>query len=88
NGVTESSYSPSAYITRADFITLLVRGLGLSATVQSNFEDIQRSAYYYEPVGIAKRLGIANGTGNNRFNPNEPITREDMMVLIARALEI
>ncbi|WP_108993768.1 S-layer homology domain-containing protein [Paenibacillus agaridevorans] len=88
NGVTESSYSPSAYITRADFITLLVRGLGLSATVQSNFEDIQRSAYYYEPIGIAKRLGIANGTGNNRFNPNEPITREDMMVLIARALEI
>jgi hypothetical protein len=87
NGVSEDSYSPSAYITRADFITLLVRGLGLSATVQSNFDDIQQSDYYYESVGIAKILGITNGAGNSRFNPNEQITREDMMVLIARALE-
>lgn len=38
-------------------------------------------------MGIAKALGIAAGGGNNRFNPKENISRQDMMVLTARALE-
>jgi hypothetical protein len=39
-------------------------------------------------MGIAKKLGIASGTGNNRFSPNESITRQDMMVLTERALRM
>jgi len=53
----------------------------------SNFEDIDKNAYYYNEVGIVKELGITKGIGNNRFNPTENITRQDMMVLSARVLE-
>ena len=38
-------------------------------------------------MGIAKKLGLASGVGNNLFNPQENISRQDMMVLTARALE-
>lgn len=41
----------------------------------------------YEAVGIAKKMGITTGVGNNLFLPGENITRRDMMVLTARALE-
>lgn len=52
-----------------------------------NFDDVELGTYYYETVGINRKLGIAAGSGNNRFNPNENISRQDMMVLTARALE-
>lgn len=48
---------------------LLVRTLGLSASVKANFADVSTSDYYYEAVGIAKAVGITTGIGNNRFNP-------------------
>jgi hypothetical protein len=67
-------------------MVLLVKTLGLTAKVDHNFDDVKPGAYYYEPVGIAKKLGIAAGSGN-RFNPRDYISRQDMMVLAARALE-
>lgn len=87
NGTGASTYSPAAGITRADYLVLLVKTLGLTAEFDSNFDDVAPGAYYYEAVGIAKELGIAAGGGNNRFNPKENISRQDMMVLTARALE-
>jgi len=44
--------------------------------------------YYYKAVGIARKLEITNGTGNNKFNPKEPITRQDMIILTARAMKL
>jgi hypothetical protein len=86
-GTGGNSYSPGLSITRADYLLLLVRTLGLRAQVDDNFDDVEPDAYYYEGVGIAKKLGITLGVGNSRFLPREQITRQDMMVLTQRALE-
>jgi hypothetical protein len=85
-GVSEKEYAPQAAITRADYLYFLVRTLGVNARFDENFADLKGDAYYYREIGIAKKLGITNGTGNNRFSPEEPITRQDMMVLTGRAL--
>ncbi|MGE5485143.1 MAG: S-layer homology domain-containing protein [Ignavibacteriales bacterium] len=71
NGAGANTYSPAASITRADYLSLLVKTLGLTAQFYDNFDDVEKSAYYHEAIGIAKRLGIASGTGENRFNPGE-----------------
>lgn len=88
NGTSEASFTPEADITRADFLVLLVRALGLKADFSGNFSDVRPSDYYYEALGIAKQLGISNGMENNAFRPEEPITRQDLMVLSARALRL
>ncbi len=88
NGTSNTTYSPQQKITRADFLTLLVRTLELTAEIDSNFNDIKPTDYYYEAVGIAKKLKITTGSGNNMFNPKESITRQDMMVMTERALRI
>lgn len=85
NGTSATTYSPAKNITRADFITLIVRAFGFRATFENNFSDVPQNAYYYNAVGIAKELGIATGSGNNKFNPTAPITRQDIMVIIHRA---
>lgn len=87
-GVSEKEYVPQANITRADFLYFLVRTLGVNAKIDENFDDIKSDAYYYKEIAIAKKLGITNGTGNNKFSPDESITRQDMMVLSERALRM
>ncbi|OXM86924.1 S-layer homology domain-containing protein [Paenibacillus rigui] len=88
NGTTDSNFAPSESVTRADYLTLLVRTLGLTSSMDTNFSDVDPADYYFEAVGIAKSLGIVQGTGDNRFHPKERITREDMMVMTERALKL
>lgn len=88
SGTSASRFNPSAKITRADFLTLLIKTVGLTAEIDSSFEDVKSDDYYYEAVGIAKKLGISSGIGNNLFNPGAPITRQDMMVMAAKAMKI
>lgn len=87
-GTSATTFSPGKPITRADYMTLLVRALKLHAEVDSNFNDVQQTDYYFKEVGIAKKLGIAQGTGDNQFKPRMSISRQDMMVLAARAMNI
>lgn len=86
-GMSASSYAPGSNITRADFVTLLVRALELKASFDGNFDDVEASDYYYDAVGTAKKLGIIEGVGDNKFDPKAGITREDMMVMAAGAME-
>lgn len=87
-GTSADIFSPSENVTRADFLMLLVKTLGLDVKFDSNFSDVNKSDYYYKALGTAKKLGITTGVGNNMFNPAEPISRQDMMVLCERALKI
>jgi endo-1,4-beta-xylanase len=86
-GTSETTFTPERSVTRAEFVTLLVRTLGLQADFSDNFRDVAQNAYYYEAVGILKQLGIANGIGGEQFQPNGQISRQDLMVLIERALQ-
>lgn len=87
NGTSETTFSPGKNIGRADFIVLLVKALGLNADVESNFTDVKQGDYYYEALGIAKKLGIASGINDNRFNPKAAITRQDALLLLAKAMQ-
>lgn len=87
-GTSATTFEPKKNISRGDFLTLLVRMLDLKAEFSSSFSDVNPNDYYYNELGIVKALGIANGTGDGKFNPKEEITRQDMMVLLSRALKI
>lgn len=87
-GTSETTFSPGKNITRADFICLLVRTFRLTAEVDNNYNDVVQSDYFYKEVGIAKKLGITLGCGDNKFKPRENISRQDMMVIVSRAMKI
>ncbi|MDU0205516.1 S-layer homology domain-containing protein [Paenibacillus sp. MAH-36] len=86
SGTSDTSFQPAANISRADFMMLLTKTFDFNADVTTNFRDVHPIDYYYEAVGIAKQLGLAEGQGDGAFNPNEQISRQDMMVLLARAM--
>ncbi|NLG53708.1 MAG: S-layer homology domain-containing protein, partial [Clostridiales bacterium] len=79
-------YAPGENITRADFVLLLTRAFNLTGEGEG-FSDVPGGAYYENALKAAKASGIITGIGDNKFNPTGEITREDMMVIVARALE-
>jgi hypothetical protein len=87
-GVTADGFKPSASITRADFVKFLITTLELRADFTDNFTDVSRDSYYYDAAGIAKKLGISAGTGNGKFGPETAVSRQDLMVMTAKALKI
>ena len=86
-GRTNTQFSPEATVSREEYIAWLVRSLGLTAEVKDNFADVINSKYS-EEIAIAKALGIASGTGDNKFQPGQSITRQDLMTLTVKALDI
>ncbi|MCR8633190.1 S-layer homology domain-containing protein [Paenibacillus radicis (ex Xue et al. 2023)] len=88
SGTSDITFSPAESITRADFLVLLVRTLGISADIDGNFSDVSKSDYFYQELGIARKVGISDGIGENWFNPQDKISRQDMIVLCANALQL
>lgn len=81
-------FEPTKEITRADFLHYLINTLGLTAQAGSNFDDVPPDAGYASAIAVARTLGITNGVGNNQFLPLAGITRQDMMTLVVRALNV
>lgn len=87
-GISETLFQPDEAVTRADFLMLLSRTLELKGIWGDSFADVPPEAYYNEALRIARGLGITEGFEGNLFRPADKITREDMMVLTARALQV
>lgn len=87
SGISDTEFGPALNIRRCDFILLLSRAYGFNGTFEENFSDVPSDAYYATAVGIAKQLGVLTGMGNNEFNPNGYITRQDMCVMALRAMK-
>lgn len=82
-----NNFAPNANITRAEFVTMLVKATGTyDAAATASFSDVSKDAWYYGYVASAVKAGIAGGIGNGKFAPNSLITREQMAVMIANVL--
>ena len=92
---SNGKYNPKSNITRGDFMLMLYRAFleedyG-NYNVTTNFPDVVKgttsySKETYQAVGVAKYLGIAQGS-NGKYNPKAYITREEAMTLIYRTLD-
>ncbi|MFD0587362.1 S-layer homology domain-containing protein [Paenibacillus sp. GCM10027627] len=88
NGDGSVSVKPEQSVTRAEFVALLVRGLGLESKASGKaFADVEPTKWYYEPIRIASSLGIVNGTSDAQFEPGKKINRGELATMIVRAFK-
>lgn len=85
-GTGNGRYSPQNSISRGDFMLMLDRMYDFPAASGTGFSDVPVSSYYGAAIGAAKALGIATGYGDGTFRPNAPISRQDAMLLLKRAM--
>lgn len=55
-------------------------------TVDSKFDDVKTSDWFYEAVSKCEDLGIVGGYGNGNFGPNDPVTMEQVCLMSLRCL--
>ncbi|MCG7215714.1 FG-GAP-like repeat-containing protein [Paenibacillus mucilaginosus] len=88
-GVTASEFAPEKITTRADFVTILVRALGIPYAEDRStpFVDLPAGEWYTGAAAAAVQAGLVQGVDETHFAPEAPITREQMAALMVRAYE-
>lgn len=87
-GRSDGRFGLGEKMSRAAFVTVLMRMFGWEAAepLRGSFEDNQNpDAWYYTAVETACKNGAITRMEKN-FRPTEPITREEMAVMLVRAL--
>lgn len=87
-GTSATQFSGTKNVTRAEFISMIVRALGLKASGSSSFNDVMSTDWFADSLAAAEEAGLLIGTGNHNAAPNETITREQLVVLLVRAYEL
>ncbi|MFC3803725.1 S-layer homology domain-containing protein [Cohnella sp. GCM10012308] len=87
SGDPAGTFRPNGSVTRAEFVKLVLpllaggSGPGIAA---ERFADVPANAWYADAVAKATAAGIVKGA-EGKFRPNDPITREEMAVMLFRA---
>ena len=87
SGMGDGSFGMGRQVTRAEFITMLVNLMNMPAQAEGFhlFSDVAEGAWYSNAIGAARALGFTDTTGSY-FRPHDPITREEMAVMIINSL--
>lgn len=86
SGTSENTFSPNDEMTRGMLTTVLWRldGNPNTYTRGYSFVDVTSDKYYYTPIMWAVENSIASGYGNDFFGANDPVTREQLVVILYR----
>ncbi|BFH59834.1 S-layer homology domain-containing protein [Paenibacillus azoreducens] len=91
-GTSETIFSPGKPVTRAEFSSMIVRALSLGPLVtdpkgETVYSDVRKGDWYYEDVKTLQQLQMIKGFDDGTFRPNDPVTREQMVVMMMNALQ-
>ena len=85
----DGKLNPTGLLTRAQLATVIVRAFGATAEADlSGFTDVKADGWYYSALAKAKGMGVMNGTSSTTMSPDRPISRQEVFVILARALKL
>ena len=88
-GKSATIIDPNGDMTRAEMAAIINRSFGCyKAADISQYKDVAKSKWYYKDVALAVQMGTYNGRSNSSMAPDSPITRQEAMTVVARALEL
>ncbi len=78
-------------VTRAEAVAMVMRFIGLENEQKEysklRFDDVKSGDWFYSVVMNAFNCGIVKGDSEKTFSPNRDVTREEITVMVARALQ-
>ena len=88
-GKSSTIIDPNGDMIRAEMAAIINRSFGCyKAADISQYKDVAKSKWYYKDVALAVQMGTYNGRSSSSMAPDAPITREEAMTVVARALEL
>lgn len=89
SGFPDQTFRPQEPITRAQYIKLLIEAVNAQLGAGNSFKDVPKShwAHPYIEAAIKQNIILPNEYGQS-FEPNKALTRQEMAILAARALDL
>ena len=88
-GKSSTIIDPNGDMTRAEMAAIINRSFGCYKTADiSQYKDVSKSKWYYKDVALAVQMGTYNGRSASSMAPDAPISRQEAMTVVARALEL
>ena len=88
-GKSSTIIDPNGDMTRAEMAAIINRSFGCYKTADiSQYKDVSKSKWYYDDIAMSVQMGTYNGRSSSSMAPDAPITREEAMTVVARALEL
>lgn len=88
SGYSNGNFGPYDTVTRGQVMTILYRMAGEPDATSQPFDDVDYGQYYGPAIRWARAVGVASGyTGSNSFGPDNPVTREQLAVMLANYAE-
>ena len=88
-GKSSTIIDPNGDMIRAEMAAIINRSFGCyKAADISQYKDVAKSKWYYKDVALAVQMGTYNGRSSSSMAPDSPITRQEAMTVVARALEL
>lgn len=86
-GYSDTEFGPARPVTRAEFCTMLCRLFGVSEiTGATSFTDVSKTDWFAGYVNAMYNAEVVSGVGENRFCPDDLVTRQDAAVMIYRCI--
>ena len=88
-GKSSTIIDPNGDMTRAEMAAIINRSFGCYKVADiSQYKDVSKSKWYYKDVALAVQMGTYNGRSSSSMAPDAPISRQEAMTVVARALEL
>ncbi|MED0951791.1 S-layer homology domain-containing protein [Bacillus mobilis] len=86
-GIGGGKYGIENPVTRGQFATFISLALDLPDG-DSSFPDVPKEHMFYKGISKIVQVGIAKGSTDGNFYPEDNITRQDISVMLSKALEL
>ena len=88
-GKSSTTLDPNGDMTRAEMAAIINRSFGCYVKADiSKYTDVAKSKWYFDDVAMSVQMGTYNGRSSSTMAPDAPITRQEAMTVVARALEL
>ena len=88
-GKSSTTLDPNGDMTRAEMAAIINRSFGCYVKADiSKYTDVSKSKWYYDNIAMSVQMGTYNGRSASAMAPDSPITRQEAMTVVARALEL
>ncbi|MCC5910450.1 MAG: S-layer homology domain-containing protein, partial [Clostridiaceae bacterium] len=88
NGYPDGSFRPDNPMTRAELMVLTNKVFEFSEQASISFKDVKEEDWFYTTIKQGIAAGYISGYPDNTIRPNNPISRQEAAIILARVMEL
>ncbi|MDE7550169.1 S-layer homology domain-containing protein [Bacillus tropicus] len=86
NGFGNGEFGPDNILTREQLAVVLTKAFNFKATSTTTFKDVDKNYWATNAISALQENKITTGTGDNKFEPQSLVTREQYALFLYNAI--